>query len=99
VFGPARVAVFVDGCFWHGCGCRSTVRSTAANAQFWNDKIRRNRERDAETGCVLESQGWMVVRVWEHEDLSVAATDIARLVAARRVRSLRESQRDPREGT
>jgi DNA mismatch endonuclease, patch repair protein len=62
--GP-RVAVFVDGCFWHGCS--SCYRKPAGNAAYWEAKRERNMERDARVTAVLESRGWMVVRFWEHE--------------------------------
>lgn len=66
VFGPARVAVFVDGCFWHGCPEHGR-RAHHVNAWYWPEKIARNRERDQETGELLSGAGWLVVRVWEHE--------------------------------
>ena len=82
VFRPARVAVFVDGCFWHGCPEHATWPST--NADWWRAKIERNRERDAETDRLLAEAGWHAIRIWEHEDLDVAAELVARRVAARR---------------
>lgn len=58
-----HVAVFVDGCFWHGCPrCYQAPRH---NAEFWRDKIATNRERDARTTQLLRSRGWRVVRIWE----------------------------------
>jgi DNA mismatch endonuclease (patch repair protein) len=72
VFGPARVAVYVDGCFWHSCPEHRT--KPKANAEWWEQKLRRNRERDAETDDRLREGGWEVVRIWEHED-PVAAAD------------------------
>jgi DNA mismatch endonuclease (patch repair protein) len=72
VFTRAKVAVFIDGCFWHGCPTHHTVAAT--NAAFWAEKVRRTRERDNETDQHLAEQGWTVVRVWEHDDpLEVAA--------------------------
>jgi DNA mismatch endonuclease (patch repair protein) len=88
VFGPARVAVYVDGCFWHSCPEHGT--RPKANAEWWEQKLRRNRERDAETDRVLREQGWEVMRIWEHED-PVEAAD--RVVAAVRARI---SERFPR---
>lgn len=82
VFGPARVAVFVDGCFWHGCP-RHFVQPKN-NAEFWRSKIAGNRERDARKDAELEVLGWLAVHVWEHEEAAVAAVRIAELVAARR---------------
>jgi DNA mismatch endonuclease (patch repair protein) len=74
VFGPARVAVYVDGCFWHSCPEHAT--RPKANAEWWERKLTRNQERDRETNQVLTENGWTVVRVWEHEDPVVAADRI-----------------------
>jgi DNA mismatch endonuclease (patch repair protein) len=65
VFRRARVAVFVDGCFWHGCPDHFVLPRT--NVDYWTAKIDRNRTRDAETDALLADAGWIVVRVWEHE--------------------------------
>lgn len=81
VFGPARVAVYVDGCFWHNCPEHGT--SPKANADFWKQKLDRNRERDAETNRLLESRGWRVIRVWEHEDPVKAADCVEAAVRSR----------------
>jgi DNA mismatch endonuclease (patch repair protein) len=81
VFTKARVAVFLDGCFWHGCPQHHTVAKT--NATFWAEKVRRNRERDAETDRVLTGQGWVVIRVWEHDDPEPAAERIDALLGHR----------------
>lgn len=78
VFTRARVAVFVDGCFWHGCPEHHTVART--NAEFWEQKVQRNRERDAETTSVLREAGWRVLRVWEHEDPVAVAREVESLV-------------------
>lgn len=82
VFGPAKVAVYVDGCFWHGCP--QHYREPMHNADYWRPKIERNRARDEETDAALRSLGWEVVRVWEHEEVGQAAARIAALVLARR---------------
>ena len=66
VFPRQRVAVFVDGCFWHGCP--EHAEWPASNAKFWRDKIEGTRARDAKQRAWLESDGWRVMRVWEHED-------------------------------
>jgi DNA mismatch endonuclease, patch repair protein len=66
VFGPARVAVFVDGCFWHGCPDHGR-RLFEINNWYWPAKIDRNRRRDVDTDQALTKAGWLVVRVWEHE--------------------------------
>ena len=78
VFTRARVAVFLDGCFWHGCPAHHTVAKT--NAKYWAEKVRGNRHRDAETNRLLEESGWMVIRVWEHEDPQTAADRVAEAV-------------------
>lgn len=82
VFGPSRVAVYVDGCFWHGCPEHGTRPS--ANAEWWRDKIARNRARDADTDLRLAEAGWLVVRAWEHEDAGAVAERVMLLVRARR---------------
>ncbi len=63
-FKGARVALFVDGCFWHGCP--DHCRIPATNASYWTQKIRRNRERDTVIDSELEAAGWRVIRAWEH---------------------------------
>ena len=75
------MAVFVDGCFWHGCPEHGTWPK--ANAEFWEAKIKRNQERDADTNRQLEKAGWILVRVWEHDDLDVAAGRICNIVSNR----------------
>lgn len=65
VFPRAKVAVFVDGCFWHGCPEHHTVAKK--NADFWAAKVIRNKERDEETTRLLGDLGWTVVRVWEQQ--------------------------------
>lgn len=60
-----RVAVFVDGCFWHGCPIHAT--SPQANADFWEKKLKANVERDVTVTSMLKSDGWTVLRFWEHE--------------------------------
>lgn len=62
----AKIAVFVDGCFWHGCPTHS--RPTKSNTKWWREKIEKNKARDDETTRLLRHAGWTVVRVWEHED-------------------------------
>lgn len=65
VFPKLKLAVFVDGCFWHGCPEHGTVPKT--NRVFWENKITRNRQRDAEVNRELRKRGWRVLRLWEHE--------------------------------
>lgn len=64
-FPRRKVAVFVDGCFWHGCRKHRTV--PAANHDWWEQKLRMNSIRDSETDAHLRGLGWVVVRLWEHE--------------------------------
>ncbi len=65
VFIRDRVAVFVDGCFWHGCP--RCYRRPKSNQKFWNEKARKNRARDRHVTRELSTQGWKVIRVWEHQ--------------------------------
>nr|WP_269475386.1 very short patch repair endonuclease [Tsukamurella tyrosinosolvens] len=78
VFSRLKVAVYLDGCFWHGCPEHYTVSKT--NADFWATKVKKNRARDADTNRRLEEAGWTVIRVWEHEDPAVAAAGIKKVV-------------------
>jgi DNA mismatch endonuclease (patch repair protein) len=75
VFTRAQVAVFVDGCFWHGCPDHGNTPK--ANTHYWQPKLERNRARDSRITAALEADGWVVIRVWEHE----AVMDAADLVA------------------
>jgi DNA mismatch endonuclease, patch repair protein len=77
VFPRRRLAVFVDGCFWHGCPEHASWPK--ANAEWWKEKIEANRARDRDTDFRLSEAGWTVVRLWEHED-TVAAADRVELV-------------------
>ena len=79
VFGSARLAVYVDGCFWHGCPIHGT--SPRANSDYWGPKLRRNRERDAETDRLLAAAGWTVLRAWEHEEPEDVAARVEQSVA------------------
>ena len=60
----ARLAVFVDGCFWHGCP--SCHRPPSSNQEYWTKKVARNRRRDRRNSRLLRQDGWTVLRVWEH---------------------------------
>lgn len=82
VFTRARVAVFIDGCFWHGCHQHGT--SPRTNSGYWSAKIERNKARDVETDRALLDAGWTVIRVWEHEDPVGVADRIRELVRSRR---------------
>jgi DNA mismatch endonuclease (patch repair protein) len=77
-FPRARVAVFVHGCFWHGCPTHGT--QPKANAVWWAAKIAGNIARDEETAVHLRGQTWHTLTVWEHEDPTSAAERVARLV-------------------
>lgn len=78
VFSRVRVAVFIDGCYWHGCP--EHYRPASRNAAFWSRKIAANRERDTRTNETLEAAGWTVLRFWEHEDPKNIATEISQIV-------------------
>ena len=84
-FNGLRVAVFVDGCFWHGCPLHATWPK--ANADFWRSKIVANQERDRDTNQRLRAEGWKVVRVWAHEPPDQAARRVAKIIAKRKARS------------
>lgn len=66
VFAGRKVAVFVDGCFWHSCPEHTSI--PRANRIWWVEKLRRNSERDRETDAHLQDLGWTVLRFWEHDD-------------------------------
>lgn len=87
VFRGPRVAVFVDGCFWHRCPAHGT--SPRTNADYWNPKLDRNVERDRQIDAVLADEGWLSVRVWEHEDPDLAAARVAQIVGERRAQIVR----------
>ncbi len=78
VFTRARLAVFIDGCFWHGCPKHAT--QPKRNAEYWAPKLARNTERDADTNAALENAGWRVLRYWEHEAPKDVAMRIERAV-------------------
>jgi len=82
VFGPARLAVFVDGCFWHSCPLHGS--RPHANREWWAAKLKANRARDADTDQRLAEAGWTVLRFWAHEDPVAATGRIAEAVRARR---------------
>jgi DNA mismatch endonuclease (patch repair protein) len=80
VFTAVKLAVFVDGCFWHSCPDHGT-RPTR-NSHYWDAKLERNVERDRRYDALLADAGWTVVRVWEHEDVEAAAARVAARLAA-----------------
>ena len=81
VFTRARVAVFVDGCFWHGCPEHGTLPKN--NRDWWRQKIEANRARDLETDEQLRTNGWTVLRFWEHDAPESAVAEIVRAVKGR----------------
>lgn len=81
VFTRRRIAVFIDGCFWHGCP--EHFIPPKANAEYWVPKIATNIRRDRDTDRRLREAGWTVLRFWEHVDPQLAAESIIRQVAAR----------------
>lgn len=84
VFPRQKVAVFLDGCFWHGCPEHHT--KAARNSEYWQAKVRRNRERDVDTTERLTEDGWLVLRFWEHEDPVASALVVQRAIQERRAR-------------
>jgi DNA mismatch endonuclease (patch repair protein) len=91
VFPKERLAVFVDGCFWHSCPQHATF--PRANAAWWSEKLARNVERDHETNQRLAGDGWTVVRVWEHEHPEDAALKIH--AVRDQLRHAARGERDP----
>jgi len=80
VFGKARVAVFVDGCFWHGCPRH--FNTPASNRAFWKKKLAANKARDRRVSRELRNLGWRVVRIWEHDLAKRGAACIRRIKMA-----------------
>ena len=78
LFPRAKVAVFVDGCFWHSCPIHGT--KPANNEAWWAKKLQRHVERDRETDAALETAGWTVLRFWEHMVVVEAADNVERTV-------------------
>jgi len=76
VFTRQRLAVFVDGCFWHGCPEHGRV--PRSNNDYWRAKLARNRERDHATNAALVAEGWRVLRLWEHEGVENAVRAVER---------------------
>jgi DNA mismatch endonuclease (patch repair protein) len=90
-FGPARLAVFVDGCFWHRCPIHYIAPK--GNGEWWSRKLATNVARDRRVDELMRNQGWTVLRFWEHDDPDAAADRVAAVVAAARPRT-----KDRREG-
>jgi DNA mismatch endonuclease, patch repair protein len=80
-FTRSRVAVFVDGCFWHCCPRHGQIPGT--NTGFWTAKLEANAERDRRQNQLLTNAGWQVVRLWEHESVEVGLTAVMAAVASR----------------
>jgi DNA mismatch endonuclease (patch repair protein) len=80
VFASRRVAVFIDGCFWHGCPDHGVSPTT--NSSYWQAKLGGNVKRDRRNDAALADAGWTVVRIWEHESPQEAALRIAAAVGA-----------------
>ena len=80
LFTRAKVAVFVDGCFWHGCPIHGTQPKN--NGSWWHTKLEGNQARDRDTNARLQAEGWTVLRFWEHEDFFEAADAIEDAVRA-----------------
>ncbi|MFB9462007.1 very short patch repair endonuclease [Streptomyces cinereospinus] len=76
VFPKAKIAIFLDGCFWHGCPQHAT--QPKANAEWWRTKLDKNMTRDRETTAHLEAEGWIVLRFWEHESPENVALSVVR---------------------
>jgi DNA mismatch endonuclease (patch repair protein) len=81
-FPTQRIAVFIDGCFWHGCPEHLTWPKN--NAEWWRAKIQANRDRDFDTDRTLRQLGWTVMRFWEHDNAGDSVPSIVSLVGARR---------------
>lgn len=75
VFSRARVALFINGCYWHACPLHGTVPKT--NSQWWSEKFEANRARDQRADATLRSEGWTVIRAWEHEEPNAVANTVA----------------------
>ncbi|MFJ6492362.1 very short patch repair endonuclease [Streptomyces californicus] len=82
VFRPAKVAVFIDGCYWHGCP--EHYVSPKTNPGYWSEKVARNIARDRDTDEQLTAAGWLVLRFWEHQSSDACALSIISAVRERR---------------
>lgn len=80
-FPKQKVAVFIDGCYWHACPAHGKVPTR--NSGWWAEKLHRNAARDEETNAALERNGWIVVRAWEHDDPATVAEYVGRVVSHR----------------
>jgi DNA mismatch endonuclease (patch repair protein) len=87
VFTRVRIAVFVDGCFWHSCPVHGS--SSKANADWWRAKLARNVERDRRNDDALAREGWTVLRFWEHQEIDEMADAVAVAIASAAPRHVR----------
>lgn len=79
---PARkVAIFIDGCFWHGCPKHK--QNPRNNSEWWHEKLQGNRDRDIDTDNVLKEAGWLVLRYWEHDSPEYAVAEILGMIDLR----------------
>ncbi len=92
-FTGARVAVFIDGCFWHACPDHGVLPKN--NREWWQSKLSRNVARDREKDAQLDTMGWVAVHIWEHEDPTQAADAIEQLWRSRRQPPPRRPGRTP----
>lgn len=81
-FTRAKIAVFVDGCFWHACPIHGTLPKN--NREWWRSKLEGNRERDARKDLELRAQGWLPLHYWEHDDIEEVADEIEEIWKERR---------------
>jgi len=86
VFPKLRVAIFIDGCFWHGCSRH--CRMPKSRTEFWTTKIQKNKDRDRAVNRMLRKQGWTVIRIWEHS-VPDSTRVVARTKAALAIGALR----------
>jgi len=76
IFSKRRIAIFIDGCFWHRCPLHGTL--PRSNAEYWGPKLARNVSRDIDVSKALHNAGWTVLRFWEHDDPAGVAAKIVR---------------------
>lgn len=90
VFTRARVAVFIDGCFWHSCPEHGAA--PRKNTGYWNPKLAGNADRDRRQNAALEAAGWKVVRIWEHESLDDACEAVLSTLRSEQTRTITAPQ-------
>lgn len=82
-FPKTKVAVFIDGCFWHGCSVHRNIPTS--NYDWWKNKIDENRLRDSDTDNKLRQDGWVVLRYWEHDLVERIAEEVLEIVKSSRL--------------